>query len=123
MGLTSPGIPEKKNVYAVNFISSPGSGKTPCWKPRPKPEKRIQLMVLEGDIATTRDADRISKHGVPAVQLLTEGSCHLDASLIFRALEANPLEDVDFFLSRMWGIVCPSDMIWEKLPSCPAFGP
>ncbi len=102
---------KEKNVYAVNFISSPGSGKTTLLEATAEAlKKEFSLMVLEGDIATTRDADRISKHGVPAVQLLTEGSCHLDASLIFRALEANPLEDVDFlFIENVGNLVCPSE--------------
>ncbi len=102
---------KEKNVYAVNFISSPGSGKTTLLEATSEAlKKEFSLMVLEGDIATTRDADRISKHGVPAVQLLTEGSCHLDASLIFRALEANPLEAVDFlFIENVGNLVCPSE--------------
>jgi hydrogenase nickel incorporation protein HypB len=104
-------ILEEKKIYAVNFISAPGSGKTTLLEATADALKnQFSLMVLEGDIATTRDADRISKHGIPAIQLLTEGSCHLDASLIYRALEANPPDKVDFlFIENVGNLVCPSE--------------
>ena len=77
----------EKNILCLNLISAPGSGKTSileCTIDRLK--EKYKLLVLEGDIATTRDATRIQKHDVPAIQLLTEGSCHLDANLVHHAL-------------------------------------
>jgi hydrogenase nickel incorporation protein HypB len=68
------------------------------------------MLVLEGDIATTRDADRIQKHDIPAVQLLTEGSCHLDANLVYKALESNMDEGLDIlFIENVGNLVCPSE--------------
>src|ERR1035437_98018 len=76
-----------KGVTAINLISSPGAGKTSLLEQTiPQVKKRCSVAVLEGDIATTRDAERIAKLGVPVVQLLTGGACHLEAPLVERGL-------------------------------------
>ena len=101
----------KHNIFSLNFIGSPGTGKTTIL------EKTIDnlrddysILVLEGDIATTRDADRIQKHNVPAIQLLTEGSCHLSAHLVYQSLEQIELSPVDFlFIENVGNLVCPSE--------------
>ena len=101
----------EKNILCLNLISSPGSGKTTlleCTIDRLK--EKYNLLVLEGDIATTRDASRIQQHNVPAIQLLTEGSCHLDANLIHRALEEYDLNTLDIlFIENVGNLVCPAE--------------
>ena len=80
---------EAMGAVALNLISSPGSGKTTLL------EKTIELLgdklrigVIEGDIETERDADRIRAKGAPVVQLTTGGACHLDAPLVAKGLDA-----------------------------------
>jgi hydrogenase nickel incorporation protein HypB len=104
----------EKGILAVNLISSPGSGKTTLL------EKTIGLLkndicigVLEGDIETDLDADRIRKTGAPAVQLTTGGACHLDAPLIhkgFHSLEHDLKgKNLDvLFIENVGNLVCPS---------------
>jgi len=71
-----------RRITAINIISSPGAGKTSLLERTIPLLKQFRIGVLEGDIATTRDAERIEKLGVPVVQLLTGGACHLEATLI-----------------------------------------
>jgi len=104
----------EKKILAVNLISSPGSGKTTLL------EKTIDdlgddlsIGVLEGDIETEIDAERIRRKGIPAVQLTTGGACHLDASLIhkgFHALEQqlNGKRLDILFIENVGNLVCPS---------------
>ncbi|MCK5379341.1 MAG: hydrogenase nickel incorporation protein HypB, partial [Acidobacteria bacterium] len=80
----------------VNLISSPGSGKTTLLEATIKYlDGRLTAAVLEGDIATERDADRIRALGVPAHQILTGGACHLDARQVIGALEKSQLLPAD----------------------------
>src|SRR6202142_4051419 len=85
-----------KHITAINLISSPGAGKTSLLERTiPLLNDRYRIAVLEGDIATTRDAERIKKLGVPVVQLLTGGACHLEAPLVQRGLGELNLNEVD----------------------------
>ena len=98
-------------ITAINLISSPGAGKTSLLErtiPALKPQLRIA--VLEGDIATTRDAERIEKLGSPVVQLLTGGACHLEAPLIQRGLDELDLNALDLlFIENVGNIACPAE--------------
>jgi hydrogenase nickel incorporation protein HypB len=100
-----------KRITAVNLISAPGAGKTALLEqtiPHLKPHARVG--VLEGDIATTRDADRIAKLGVPVVQLLTGGACHLEAPLVQRGLGELNLDALDLiFIENVGNIACPAE--------------
>ena len=93
----------------VNLISSPGSGKTTLLESTIEALKSgLRLAVLEGDIATERDADRIRRLGVPARQILTGGACHLDARQILREVE-HWNEDADIlFVENVGNLVCPA---------------
>ena len=105
---------EKWGAVAINLISSPGSGKTTLL------ERTIELLspqvrigVIEGDIETDRDAQRIRAKGVPVVQLTTGGACHLDAGLVAKGL--NLLEEqlhgqgLDLlFIENVGNLVCPA---------------
>jgi len=105
---------EAMGAVGLNLMSSPGSGKTTLL------EKTIELLgdrlrigVIEGDIETERDADRIRAKGVPVVQLTTGGACHLDAPLVSRGLDAleQQLEGggLDLvIIENVGNLVCPA---------------
>jgi len=101
-------------MLAINIISSPGSGKTTLLEKSIDVLKdEISIGVLEGDIETDLDAERIRAKGIPAVQLTTGGACHLDSSLIhkgFHSLEhqLNGKKLDVLFIENVGNLVCPS---------------
>jgi hydrogenase nickel incorporation protein HypB len=101
-------------VKVVNLISSPGAGKTALLEATlGRIRKDLRVGVIVGDIATTKDAERIAKHDVPVVQITTEsfgGSCHLEASTIRQALDEIPLKELDLlFVENVGNLVCPAE--------------
>jgi hydrogenase nickel incorporation protein HypB len=103
---------EAAGTLAVNFISSPGSGKTTLLEKTAAALKgTLRLGGLEGDIATERDAERLRRMGIPARQILTGGSCHLDARQIAHALaeEGSSLAGLDIlFIENVGNLICPT---------------
>jgi len=99
-----------RQVFCLNFISSPGAGKTSLLErtlERLRPSERVAL--LTGDIQTDNDAKRLACFGFPVKQITTGGTCHLDAQMIERALADWPLESLDTLLIENVGnLVCPS---------------
>ena len=97
-------------TLVVNLISSPGSGKTTLLEATVRSlAGRLRLGAIEGDIATERDADRLRGLGIPAHQILTGGSCHLDARQVIRALEEHDLGPLDvLFIENVGNLVCPT---------------
>ncbi len=94
---------------AVNIIGSPGSGKTSMLEQVIPRLSGIKVAVIEGDIATTRDAERIAALNVPVVQITTHGACHLDANLIAESLYKLNLNAVDLlFIENIGNLVCPA---------------
>jgi hydrogenase nickel incorporation protein HypB len=93
-----------------NLISSPGSGKTTLLEATvARLAGRLRLAVIEGDIATERDADRLRALGVPAFQILTGGACHLDARQVDRALAEARFGEVDvLFIENVGNLICPT---------------
>jgi len=104
-------ILDKNNVYAVNFISSPGSGKTTLLEkiiPRLQ-NKEIKVGVIEGDLATTNDAERLKKFNIPVIQINTGSGCHLDANMILKPVQDLPLNNIDILIIENVGnLVCPT---------------
>jgi hydrogenase nickel incorporation protein HypB len=100
----------KKKKFCLNIISSPGSGKTTILARTINELKgKIKIGVIEGDIQTDIDTERIRATGAPAVQINTEGSCHLSAVQISDALKQLPVDDLDVILIENVGnLVCPS---------------
>ena len=100
---------ERKKL-CLNMISSPGSGKTTILVRTISDLKdKIKVGVIEGDIQTDIDAERIRATEAPAIQINTEGACHLSAPQISRALKQLPVEDLDLILIENVGnLVCPS---------------
>jgi hydrogenase nickel incorporation protein HypB len=101
---------DEHGVLAVNLMSSPGAGKTSLiLQTIRRLENRMRIAVIEGDIASTLDADRISKEGIRVVQVNTGGSCHLDANMLALAVDNLPLADIDLLLIENVGnLVCPA---------------
>jgi hydrogenase nickel incorporation protein HypB len=101
---------EKHGILCMNFISSPGSGKTSLLERTLESfDKETRVAVLTGDIQTDNDARRLACFGFPVKQISTDGACHLDARMIERALEDWRLEDLDLLLIENVGnLVCPA---------------
>ncbi len=102
-------LTERKKL-CLNMISSPGSGKTTILARTISDLKdKIKIGVIEGDIQTDIDAERIRATEAPAVQINTEGACHLSAAQISQALKELPVEDLDLiFIENVGNLVCPS---------------
>lgn len=100
-----------KKVAMVNIIGSPGCGKTALLeKVLPAVAGRIRVAVLEGDVETTRDAERLRAVGVVANQLITGGACHLEARLVNEALKDLPLDALDLVVVENVGnLMCPAE--------------
>ena len=94
----------------LNMISSPGSGKTSILtRTITELKDRIAIGVIEGDICTELDAQRIRETNAPAIQIETQGSCHLSASQITGALDKLPIDDLDLiFIENVGNLVCPT---------------
>ena len=97
-------------VVAVNLMSSPGSGKTALLEATIKAlGGEFSIAVIEGDLETENDAERIRKHGVPAIQITTGSACHLDAHMIHDALHNLELDGLDIvFIENVGNLVCPA---------------
>lgn len=95
-------------VLAVNLMSSPGSGKTTLLEATID-TKAIKLAVIEGDLETNQDADRIIAKGAPAHQISTGQACHLDAFMVHEGLHHLPIEGLDVvFVENVGNLVCPA---------------
>lgn len=97
----------------LNLMSSPGAGKTSLLeKTAERLAGKLRLGVIVGDIETTRDADRISKFNIPAIQLTTGTACHLDANMVASALPHLKLDSIDILVVENVGnLVCPAEFI------------
>jgi hydrogenase nickel incorporation protein HypB len=98
-------------VFVINIMSSPGAGKTTLLEKTLAALKgKYNIGVIEGDIATTADAERIEKTGVPVVQINTDGACHLDGSMIRGVLDEFDLGNLDLLIVENVGnLVCPAE--------------
>ncbi len=102
---------EQHRVLAVNMMSSPGAGKTTLILETVRRLKgRVKIGVIEADIASTIDADKIAKEGLPVVQINTGGQCHIDAGMVSSALEKLPLAEISLlFVENVGNLVCPAE--------------
>lgn len=104
------GLLKEKGIKMYNFISSPGAGKTALL------ERTLEYMngdlrigIIEGDVSTDRDAQRLKQYNNPIVLINTEGGCHLDSNSIERALGEFNLDELDaVFIENVGNLVCPS---------------
>jgi len=99
----------QKGILMINMIGSPGSGKTTLLE-KLLPQLDLRCAVIEGDVATSRDAERIAATGTPVVQINTQGGCHLEAHLVRKALREIPIDDIDvLFIENVGNLVCPAE--------------
>jgi hydrogenase nickel incorporation protein HypB len=101
----------KNRNLVLNLMSSPGSGKTSLLEKTGEALKgKLRLGVIAGDIETTRDAERLEKHKLPAVQLTTGSACHLDANMVASALPHIDLKKIDVLvIENVGNLVCPAE--------------
>jgi hydrogenase nickel incorporation protein HypB len=97
-------------VFAINLMASPGAGKTSLITRTVEALRdEVAMGAVDGDVATTLDADRIAASGIPAVQINTGGACHLDAVMLQEALPQLPLEGLELVIVENVGnLVCPA---------------
>jgi len=100
----------ERNILVVNIVSSAGSGKTTLMQETVRRlGGEISMMVLVGDLETERDADRIRSVGGNALQIVTGGICHLEAQMIWQAMQSINLEGVELlFIENVGNLVCPA---------------
>jgi len=102
---------DEKGVMVVNIMASPGAGKTSLILRTIEALKgKARIGVIEGDVASSIDADRIAQEGVPVVQINTGGGCHLDANMLRAALPQINLDEVDIlFIENVGNLICPAN--------------
>ena len=100
-----------RGIFVLNLLGSPGSGKTTLLeKTIAALNKKLRLAVIEGDLFTSKDADRIARHDVPVIQINTSGGCHLDAPMIEKALKELNTDALDLLIIENVGnLVCPAE--------------
>lgn len=101
---------KEHNITMLNFISSPGAGKTSLLEQTlPEMLKHHKIAVIEGDAYTSKDAERLQAFDISLIQINTEGACHLDSNSIYKALEQLDLNDLDLiFVENVGNLICPT---------------
>ena len=101
----------ENHVFVLDLLASPGSGKTSTILATIDALRdEFNIAVIEGDIASNVDAERISEQGIPAVQINTGGACHLESAMLKRAVDVLDLERLDLIIVENVGnLVCPTD--------------
>lgn len=101
---------ERHKVLALNLMSSPGAGKTALLEATIEAlGAELNIAVVEGDLETENDAERIRNKGVPAIQISTGSACHLDAHMVHSALHELDLDGIDLvFIENVGNLVCPA---------------
>ncbi len=99
---------ESVGILGINLMSSPGSGKTALLEKFATLAK-FKFCVVEGDLETSRDAERLHSKGISAYQIQTGSACHLDAFMVHKALHHLPLNGLDIcFVENVGNLVCPA---------------
>ena len=102
---------DSHGIFAVNLMSSPGAGKTSLILETIKRLKgKVKIGVIEGDVSSSLDAEKVGKEGVPVIQINTGGECHLDANMLSNALSHLPLQDIKLlFIENVGNLICPAE--------------
>jgi len=100
-----------RGIFTLNLMGSPGSGKTSLLEKTIEALRgEVRMAVIEGDLFTSKDADRIAGHGVPVFQINTGGGCHLDANMVKAGLDKLDLANLDLVVVENVGnLVCPAE--------------
>jgi len=102
-------ILDENRIVGLNLVSSPGAGKTTLLERTIRDNPDFRIAVIEGDVFTDRDASRIEAAGAPAIQLNTEGACHLTANMIEAVLPKLNLAELHFvFIENIGNLICPA---------------
>jgi hydrogenase nickel incorporation protein HypB len=101
---------DEKGIFTLNIMAAPGAGKTSLIERTIEALRgRLRISAMDGDVASTIDADRFIRLGIPAVQIHTGGACHLDAHMVRAALPRLPLDETDLLLIENVGnLICPT---------------
>jgi hydrogenase nickel incorporation protein HypB len=101
----------ERGIFVLNFVSSPGAGKTSILERTfQELQGSMGVAVIEGDVQTDLDAQRVARYGVPVIQIVTMGGCHLDAPLVQDAMSNLDLSKVDLlFIENVGNLVCPAN--------------
>jgi len=102
---------EQKKILAVNVMSSPGAGKTTLMLRTAEALKgKARVAVIEGDVTSSIDTEKLTQAGVTAIQINTGGECHLDAGMVNSALNNLPLDELDIvFIENVGNLICPGE--------------
>ncbi len=102
-----------RKILTVNIMSSPGAGKTSLILSTIKQlSKKYKIAVIEGDVASSVDAEKVNAVGAPVVQINTQGGCHLDAFMVEEGLDNLPLDKVDLlFIENVGNLICPNNYL------------
>ena len=102
---------EKKNILMINIMSSPGAGKTTLLlKTIANMKNKTRIGVIEGDVASSVDADKINEQSIPVVQINTAGGCHLDANQVSQGMNNLPLDEIDLlFIENVGNLICTAE--------------
>ncbi|HEX3039368.1 MAG TPA: hydrogenase nickel incorporation protein HypB [Caproiciproducens sp.] len=98
-----------RNILAVNLMGAPGAGKTTLISAIAKELKDIPVGVVEGDIASSIDAENLQKQGIPSSQINTCGECHLDSRVIRDGVEQIDMKDAIVFIENVGNLICPAE--------------
>ena len=102
-------ILKSKDIFAVNFMSSPGAGKTTTVEKTIEALKNnYKISFIDGDLETDRDAERIKTLGIDTVQINTSGACHLDANMVLKAMKQVSLDCDLLIIENVGNLVCPA---------------
>jgi len=102
---------DEHGILAINIMSSPGAGKTSLiWQTLNTLKSESRVAVVEGDVASQLDADKLNEQGVPIIQINIPGGCHLDANMLENAMDNLPLKELDLLIIENVGnLVCPAE--------------
>ncbi len=102
---------DRHGIFVINLVSSPGSGKTSILERTLEHLKgRVKTGVIEGDVQTDLDAQRVARYDIPVVQIVTRGGCHLEANLVHDALQKIDLKSIQLLvIENVGNLVCPAN--------------
>ena len=111
MALQNRKLLASKKIMMINVWASPGAGKTTTMlKTAEALKEKARMAVIEGDVASSIDTVKLTESGVTAIQINTDGGCHLDAGMVNMALQNLPLDELDvIFIENVGNLICPGE--------------